>query len=162
MASTSYGYDAFGSRVSQTTGGITTVYPNPYMSKVINGTAATTTDYLYMPTPSGPTGLLLATVDQKLTNGSSTGSALLRYNHPDILGSTNVTSDTGGALAQRFVYSPYGYVVTSTNTGTTTAARQYIGQFSDPTGLSYLNARYYNPNQGQFLSQDPHRRPFYL
>ena len=32
----------------------------------------------------------------------------------------------------------------------------YIGQYSDTaTGLSYLNARYYNPMQGQFLTQDP-------
>jgi RHS repeat-associated protein len=27
--------------------------------------------------------------------------------------------------------------------------------FSDASGLSYLNARYYNPTQGQFLSEDP-------
>src|SRR6266851_5189214 len=31
----------------------------------------------------------------------------------------------------------------------------YIGQFSDASGLSYLNARYYNSAQGQFLSEDP-------
>jgi RHS repeat-associated protein len=31
----------------------------------------------------------------------------------------------------------------------------YIGQFSDASGLSYLNARYYNSAQGQFTSQDP-------
>jgi len=34
--------------------------------------------------------------------------------------------------------------------------RQYIGQYSDTgTGLDYLNARFYNPVQGQFLSEDP-------
>src|SRR5216683_1983345 len=31
----------------------------------------------------------------------------------------------------------------------------YIGQFSDASGLSYLNARYYNGAQGQFTSEDP-------
>jgi len=41
-------------------------------------------------------------------------------------------------------------ISTSTN-----EKRKFIGQFSDDTGLSYLNARYYNPNQGQFISQDP-------
>jgi RHS repeat-associated protein len=60
-----------------------------------------------------------------------------------------------GNLAQWLDYGPYGIVLASENTGTTTAARQYIGQFSDASGLSYLNARYYNPTQGQFLSQDP-------
>jgi RHS repeat-associated protein len=52
-------------------------------------------------------------------------------------------------------YAPYGSVIASENTGTTTAARQYVGQFSDASGLSYLNARYYNGTQGQFTSQDP-------
>jgi hypothetical protein len=74
---------------------------------------------------------------------AATATAITRYNHPDNLGSTNVTSDTGGALAQWFDYAPYGSVLASENTGTTTAARQYIGQFSDASGLSYLNARYY-------------------
>jgi RHS repeat-associated protein len=32
----------------------------------------------------------------------------------------------------------------------------YIGQYFDSaSSLSYLNARYYNPLQGQFLSEDP-------
>jgi hypothetical protein len=44
-------------------------------------------------------------------------------------------------LAQWLDYAPYGSVLASENTGTTTSARQYIGQFSDASGLSYLNAR---------------------
>jgi RHS repeat-associated protein len=43
---------------------------------------------------------------------------------------------------------------TSTNTGSTNA-RQYIGQYTDNSGLSYLNARYYASSQGQFTSEDP-------
>jgi RHS repeat-associated protein len=66
-------------------------------------------------------------------------------------------SEIGGVgnMAQWLDYAPYGSVVASENTGTTTAARQYIGQFSDASGLSYLNARYYNGTQGQFTSEDP-------
>jgi RHS repeat-associated protein len=60
-----------------------------------------------------------------------------------------------GTLVQWFDYAPYGSIIASTNTGTTTDARQYIGQFSDASGLSYLNARYYNGVQGQFTSEDP-------
>ena len=33
--------------------------------------------------------------------------------------------------------------------------RIFIGQFSDDSGLSYLNARYYEAGRGQFLSEDP-------
>jgi len=65
----------------------------------------------------------------------------------EIRGVTNV--------AQWFDYAPYGSVIASTNTGPTRAARQYIGQFTDDSGLSYLNARYYNSGQGQFTTQDP-------
>jgi RHS repeat-associated protein len=33
--------------------------------------------------------------------------------------------------------------------------RKFIGQFADQSGLSYLNARYYSSERGQFISQDP-------
>jgi len=34
--------------------------------------------------------------------------------------------------------------------------RIYIGQYADDeTSLDYLNARYYDPTVGQFLSEDP-------
>jgi hypothetical protein len=33
-----------------------------------------------------------------------------------------------GTLVQWFDYAPYGSVIASTNTGTTTDARQYIGR----------------------------------
>jgi RHS repeat-associated protein len=91
-----------------------------------------------------------------MVNGTATGAAITRYDHPDNLGSTNVTSDTAGNLAQWFDYAPYGSVLAIENTGTTTAARGYIGQFLDSgTNLIYDDARYYNPAQGQFLTEDP-------
>jgi RHS repeat-associated protein len=31
----------------------------------------------------------------------------------------------------------------------------YIGQFTDDSGLDYLNARYYSSDRGQFLSEEP-------
>jgi RHS repeat-associated protein len=73
-----------------------------------------------------------------------------------VIGSTAVTSDVNGNLAQSLDYAPYGSVIASTNTGTTTAARQFIGQYYDAnSGLSYLQNRYYSPTQGQFLTEDP-------
>jgi RHS repeat-associated protein len=92
---------------------------------------------------------------QRGDSAVATATPIVRYVHPDNLGSTAVTSDANGNLAQWFDYAPYGTVLASENTGTTTAARQYIGQFSDASGLSYLNARYYNGSQGQFTSEDP-------
>jgi RHS repeat-associated protein len=51
-------------------------------------------------------------------------------------------------------YYPYGSTRISSATSTN-ERRKYIGQFSDDSGLSYLNARYYSPTQGQFLTEDP-------
>jgi RHS repeat-associated protein len=98
---------------------------------------------------------LLATVDQPLVNGAATGSSTIRYVHTDNLGTTQDTSDANGNLASWYDYAPYGSVLASTNTGTATTARQFIGQFTDASSLSYLQNRYYDPAQGQFTSEDP-------
>jgi RHS repeat-associated protein len=60
------------------------------------------------------------------------------------------------SVAQLLDYYPYGATRVSSTTFPTNEKRQYIGQFSDlQTNLSYLNARYLDPQRGQFLSQDP-------
>jgi RHS repeat-associated protein len=74
--------------------------------------------------------------------------------HPDHLGSTNVVTDENGNVVQTLDFYPYGgtriSVATSTN-----EKRQYIGQFTDDSTLSYFNARYYDTSRGQFLSEEP-------
>jgi RHS repeat-associated protein len=55
---------------------------------------------------------------------------------------------------QTLDYYPYGSTRVSVATSTR-ERRQFIGQFTDDSSLSYLNARYYNSNQGQFISEDP-------
>jgi RHS repeat-associated protein len=60
-----------------------------------------------------------------------------------------------GNVAQWFDYAPYGSVIATTNTGQTTAGRQFEGLFTDATNLVYSNARYLNPAQGQFITGDP-------
>jgi RHS repeat-associated protein len=97
---------------------------------------------------------LLATVDQQLASGVATGTAKTRYVHPDHLGSTNVVTDENDNVVQTLDYYPYGATRVSVATSTN-EKRKWIDRFSDDSGLSYLNARYYNPTQGQFVSQDP-------
>jgi RHS repeat-associated protein len=70
-------------------------------------------------------------------------------------GTGYVTSDANMNVAQWFDYAPYGSVLATTNTGQTTAGRQFEGLFTDATNLVYSNARYLNPAQGQFITQDP-------
>src|SRR6266853_1756561 len=151
-ATTTYGYDGFGARVIQTGTTTTTLYPFKWYSIASStGTGAkyaTTTSYMF----NGDT--LLATVDQQTAGGIATGTAKTRYVHPDHLGSTNVVTDENDNLVQTLDYYPYGATRVSVSTSAN-EKRKYIDQFSDDSGLSYLNARYYNPSQGQFLSQDP-------
>jgi RHS repeat-associated protein len=150
---TTYGYDAFGQRVYQiiaTTS--TTTYPFRFFSIASTTKSstnfATSTEYVF----NGDT--LLATVDQAFKNGSATGTAQTRYVHPDHLGSTNVVTDQNGNLVQTLDYYPYGGTRISNSTSTN-EKRKFIGQFSDDSGLSYLNARYYSSDRGQFISEEP-------
>jgi RHS repeat-associated protein len=152
-ATTTYGYDAFGARVYQIIPGTSTsTYPFKFFSvaSTTPGSTryATTTEYVF----NGDT--LLSTVDQKIVNGVASGTAAVRYVHPDHLGSTNVVTNENGALVQTLDYYPYGATRVSISTSTN-EKRKFIGQFADDSGLSYLNARYYNPTQRQFISQDP-------
>ena len=96
---------------------------------------------------------LVSTIDQQLAGGVATGSPQTLYIHPDHLGSTNVITNASGTVVTAKDYYPYGSV--RVNSGSASLARGYIGQFEDQSNLSYLNARYYNPAQGQFISQDP-------
>jgi len=153
-STTSYAYDEFGSRVMQTSTTSTTYYPNKYfstMSTIVGSTTyATSTNYIW----NGDT--LLATIDQPMINGTATGTPITRYIHPDHLGSTNAVTDQNGNLMQLMDYYPYGATRIATSTYPTNEKRQYIDQFMDAqTGLDYLNARYYNSTQGQFISEDP-------
>jgi RHS repeat-associated protein len=151
-ATTTYGYDWAGNRVYQT--GTTTTYLYPfkwYSVASSTGTGAkfaTTTDYVF----NGDS--LVATIDQQSASGNATGTAKTRYIHPDHLGSTNVVTDENGNVVQTLDFYPYGSTRISVATSTN-ERRQFIGQFTDDSTLSYLQARYYDSGRGQFLSEDP-------
>ena len=152
-----YAYDPSGARVMQTiataTSSATTFYPNKFYSLtrsvIATSTYATSTNYIYL----GDS--LVATIDQATKNGATSSAPIIRYVHPDHLGSTNVVTDASGTVTQLLEYFPYGATRTSYNTNQTNEQRQYIGQFADQTNLDYLNARYYDAARGQFVSEDP-------
>jgi RHS repeat-associated protein len=78
------------------------------------------------------------------------------YYHADQLGSSNILTDSSGAVVQHREYSAFGG---STHTDTTCAfdiSNQYTGQILDEdTGLYYYGARYYDPGIGRFTQPDP-------
>ncbi len=57
---------------------------------------------------------------------------------------------------QTIDYYAYGDIRQNTKATSFDIQRKYIGELYDDTAqLSYLNARYYNPSTGQFVSEDP-------
>lgn len=79
----------------------------------------------------------------------------ITYLHNDLLGSPVAATDAKGALIWREDYSPYGE--RTENSADAAANRQfYTGKPLDKdTGLSYMNARYYDAHAGRFMAVDP-------
>ena len=68
-----------------------------------------------------------------------------------------MVTDIGAAVLQRFAYDAYGNMLAGTNLTSVAAALTtllYSGEQTDPTGLQYLRARFYNPANGRFNRLD--------
>ena len=71
----------------------------------------------------------------------------------DALGSVRGVVDSGGALIGTASYDAWGNPETAGGLASITPFG-YAGGYTDPTGLIYLLARYYDPQTGQFISVD--------
>jgi RHS repeat-associated protein len=71
----------------------------------------------------------------------------------DALGSTMALTNSAGASQVQYSYDSYGNM--SVSGGATTNSYTYTGRETDGLGLYYYRARYYNPQLGRFLSEDP-------
>jgi RHS repeat-associated protein len=95
-------------------------------------------DYLAV----GPLGV-------RLTNGANP-----EYTHADHLGSPVAASNAAGTISWRESYTPYGEARLRP-TGNSNQPG-YTGHVQDAaTGLTYMQARYYDPVIGRFLATDP-------
>lgn len=145
-SSVTYLYDQSGSRV--------------YMKD--NSSSGTTTSYwgsTYSQTPTGykkwknvyAGGVLVATLEKV-----GTGTTIPYYVATDHQGGTSVVTNSSGVATETLDYYPYGGVRIDSKAGGVNQGKKYISSESDTaTGLNYMNARYQNPTQGQFISQDP-------
>ena len=84
------------------------------------------------------------------TAGGATQTYLGFNDHGDV----TWTASTTGAVTSRASYDPYGNLASSS--GTTPASRWQGSYFESASGLYYVNARWYSPTLGTFLSDDPH------
>jgi RHS repeat-associated protein len=83
-------------------------------------------------------------------HAQATGTVTYLYTDPQ--GTILAKADAAGNITATFDYTPYG----STALGTPPNGPGYTGHVNDPeTNLVYMQARYYDPVTGRFLSVDP-------
>jgi RHS repeat-associated protein len=72
----------------------------------------------------------------------------------DGMGSVRQLTSAGGTVTDTYEYDAFGNKIASS--GTTPNNYLYRGEpFDSDLGMYYLRARWYNPQTGRFLSQDP-------
>lgn len=98
--------------------------------------------------------LLLALLVPWLAMAARTAAAAetVTYYYTNPQGTVLATADAAGNLLTTTDYRPYGAQVM----GAPSAGPGYTGHVGDPdSGLVYMQARYYEPTTGRFLSTDP-------
>ena len=77
------------------------------------------------------------------------------FMHPDALGSPVAATDEGGNVIWTEHYNPYGGKVEDDSAANTNSIGFTGHEFDSKTGLTYMQARYYDPVIGRFYSNDP-------
>jgi RHS repeat-associated protein len=140
-ASASFTYDPFGRRNSKTVDGTTSFYlydgPNMLQQRVGSEDPVT---YL--------TGLEVDQVYARVDGDGGISTYLA-----DGLGSTLGLVDRHGSIATRYASDPYGG--TRARGDDDSNPFGFTGRELDETGLYYYRSRYYAPETGRFISEDP-------
>lgn len=140
-------YDAYGRRVSVTRGFMNPRYrkfgysQTGQLLREENTNGNSTTEHVYLG------GSLVATKSSAFGQPSA-----ITYVHTDALGSPVAKSTSAGILYARTNYEPFGAVIDQP----TYEGVGFTGHVHDSaSGLIYMQQRYYDPDNGRFLSVDP-------
>ena len=136
-----YFYDAMGRRTQRSSsagGTMKFIYDGTDVTRDLDGGGSTITDYV-----NGPGN------DNKLRQ---TGGGTASYFVTDHLGTTHILTDASGNITSSLSYDSFG----NGTSGSASTRYTYTGRESDAeTGLLYYRARWYDPGQGRFISEDP-------
>ncbi len=137
--SVGYGYDALGRRASRTAGNTTTSFLYDDADVVLDR-APDNSQVAYVNGPG---------IDDKLRQTNTQTGPL--YFLQDQSGSTSSLTDGSGSVVERNQYESFG-----ASPGSSLTRFTYTGREKDSlTGLIFFRARWYDPQQGRFISEDP-------
>jgi RHS repeat-associated protein len=141
---TEYGYDHLGNRIEQVVNGVRTKYtidivkPFSQVREESNISGVTTYNYSIW--------------DQKPLSMYKDGNTYyFQGNHQ---GSVSLLIDENKQVVNRYTYDGYGRILGRQEN--VLNPFNFTGEMSDANGLVYLRARYYKPEIGRFLSEDPY------
>jgi RHS repeat-associated protein len=183
-SSTTYGYDYNGNTTSKTDSTGTTSYAWDFENRLTSVTlpgSSGTVSFKYDPfgrriekSSSSGTSIYAYDGENLVEETNSSGAAVARYTQTqyideplvmlrsgttsyyqaDGLGSLTSLSNASGALTNTYAYDSFGNLVASS--GSIVNNIRYTGrEFDTETNLYYYRARYYDPQDGRFLSEDP-------
>jgi len=141
--SAQYSYDGKGNRLRAVRDGTTTKYIYDDKGNLLaeaDASNAITRYYIH------GTGLL----------GMVTSANDLYCYHFDPIGSTVALSDQTQTMVNKYRYTPFGILTNQVEA--VPQPFKYIGEhgvMTEPNGFYYMRARYYDPNHGRFISEDP-------
>jgi RHS repeat-associated protein len=94
--------------------------------------------------------LTSGSVDELLSRSDGSGTVVPLT---DALGSVIAVTDVSGAIQTQYTFDPFG---NTTGTGASSSnPYQFTSRENDGNGIYYYRARYYNPQFGRFISEDP-------
>jgi RHS repeat-associated protein len=139
----SFKYDPFGHRIYKSSSAGTSIYAYDG-ENLIEETNAT----------GGVVARYTQTTDKIDEPVAMLRSGTTSYYQADGLGSITSLSNAAGALAQTYTFDSFGKQISSS--GSLTNPFQFTSrEFDTETNLYYLRERYYDPQPGRFLSEDP-------
>ncbi|WP_319561731.1 RHS repeat-associated core domain-containing protein [Marispirochaeta sp.] len=146
--SVSYTYSPRGLRVTKTgTDGTTVFIYDQWGNVLYEKSGSEYRDYIRV------FGSLLVRVDGTIDSDIHSETARYYY-HTDHLGTIEAATDASGIEVWSANYSAFGEVLATT--GSLDQEPVYTGKgYDDEVGLYYFNARWYDPELGRFISEDP-------
>lgn len=135
-----YDYDSSGQRIKAVTPNNTYYYPTKFFTSADDGVEK---------------HIFLGDTAVASVKGSNYSAEIFTI-HADHLTGSNILTDENEDVSQILDYYSFGTVRLDDQAGSYNETRKFTGhEYDKETGLTYMDARYYDAKLGKFLSQDP-------